>query len=293
MSLTLKRVPLDFDWPLRKIWQGYENTLDDGGVRCTLCNGDGMTPECRFLHETYYRHNINDTGFFGAFIGTNMVAVPDAAELKHMGWPDRIIQNIEWARKAGFTSLTHWSDKLDEEDIRLLAKAKRLDEVHIFRRGKWIKPKSASQITPDDINRFIGMYKGSISGFEWAGTKRRLRKMGAKHACGACKGKGHVYHDIAKKKAYDRWKRTEPPKGPGFQLWETVTDGSPISPVFESGLELATWAEEHPKDCNESHTLQVWLKMIMTDSVDAGSMFVSVVKGGQATYTGHAAEMPE
>ncbi len=41
-----------------------------------------------------------------------------------------------------------------------------------------------------------------------------------------------------------RWQPTEPPTGEGYQLWETVSEGSPISPVFASTEALAAWCEE-------------------------------------------------
>ncbi len=31
---------------------------------------------------------------------------------------------------------------------------------------------------------------------------------------------------------YEAWQEVPPPTGEGWQLWETVSDGSPISPVF-------------------------------------------------------------
>ena len=34
-----------------------------------------------------------------------------------------------------------------------------------------------------------------------------------------------------------------PPKGEGYQLWETTSEGSPMSPVFETPEELAEWLE--------------------------------------------------
>lgn len=37
----------------------------------------------------------------------------------------------------------------------------------------------------------------------------------------------------------------EPPKGDGFQLWETTTEGSPVSPVFDTIDELADWCAEN------------------------------------------------
>lgn len=37
----------------------------------------------------------------------------------------------------------------------------------------------------------------------------------------------------------------EPPEGEGYQLWETTTEGSPLSPVFPSLNELCAWAANH------------------------------------------------
>ena len=33
----------------------------------------------------------------------------------------------------------------------------------------------------------------------------------------------------------------DPPVGKGFQLWETTTEGSPVSPVFKTIEELCEW----------------------------------------------------
>lgn len=41
----------------------------------------------------------------------------------------------------------------------------------------------------------------------------------------------------------EAWEGTEPPVGDGWQLWETTSEGSPVSPVFASAEELATWCE--------------------------------------------------
>ena len=45
------------------------------------------------------------------------------------------------------------------------------------------------------------------------------------------------------------WKKyfkVDPPEGKGYQLWETTTEGAPISPVFKTLEELAEWCEEIP-----------------------------------------------
>lgn len=36
-----------------------------------------------------------------------------------------------------------------------------------------------------------------------------------------------------------------PPKGDGYQLWETTSEGSPISPVFATLDELCSWCEDN------------------------------------------------
>lgn len=37
----------------------------------------------------------------------------------------------------------------------------------------------------------------------------------------------------------------EPPEGEGYQLWETTTEGSPLSPVFPSLDVLCAWAADN------------------------------------------------
>lgn len=37
----------------------------------------------------------------------------------------------------------------------------------------------------------------------------------------------------------------EPPEGSGYQLWETTTEGSPLSPVFRTLEELCDWCESN------------------------------------------------
>jgi hypothetical protein len=47
--------------------------------------------------------------------------------------------------------------------------------------------------------------------------------------CPCCEGEGKVSPEI------------KIPTGPGYQMWETVSEGSPISPVFATPEELARW----------------------------------------------------
>lgn len=53
------------------------------------------------------------------------------------------------------------------------------------------------------------------------------------------------------------------PKGEGYQLWETTTEGSPKSPVFKMLDELCEWCEENANTFAEfKATKEQWMKML-------------------------------
>lgn len=49
----------------------------------------------------------------------------------------------------------------------------------------------------------------------------------------------------------------DPPKGEGFQLWETITEGSPLSPVFDTPEELTKWLADNLDEVF-SHDFETW-----------------------------------
>jgi hypothetical protein len=88
--------------------------------------------------------------------------------------------------------------------------------------------------------------------------------------CATCGGSGM---DPAHKEAYEAWSRTPPPTGEGWQMWETVTEGSPISPVFDTPEKLARWLADTRASAMGSHgaSYDQWLAMI-TDTGWAPSL---------------------
>lgn len=77
------------------------------------------------------------------------------------------------------------------------------------------------------------------------------------------------------------WKKhfkVDPPVGEGFQLWETTTEGSPMSPVFVSPEELAAWCEENATVFADAKASAAdWMKMIQADCFGVrvgGAIFV-------------------
>ncbi len=57
--------------------------------------------------------------------------------------------------------------------------------------------------------------------------------------------------------------RIEPPQGEGYQLWETTTEGSPISPVFATLDVLCAWAAHHVTVCaTQKATKAEWQQLL-------------------------------
>jgi hypothetical protein len=50
--------------------------------------------------------------------------------------------------------------------------------------------------------------------------------------CDHCNGDGSLWTSEEARERYENWEPSEPPSGEGWQVWETVSEGSPITPVF-------------------------------------------------------------
>lgn len=61
-----------------------------------------------------------------------------------------------------------------------------------------------------------------------------------------------------------------PPKGEGYQLWETTSEGSPVSPVFETLDELCEWCESnYTVFADIKASKEQWKEMLNADFVHA------------------------
>lgn len=130
-----------------------------------------------------------------------------------------------------------WCDKLTQDDVDHLVSEGRLGnrkdvtaaEVNLANgRGSRLWTHG---LTHDAVNR-------------WILIGRRAVALGADPNCSRCGGEGNI-GTPEQRAAADNWERTEPPGGDGYQLWETVSEGSPVSPVFDSAEGLARWMSEN------------------------------------------------
>jgi hypothetical protein len=99
----------------------------------------------------------------------------------------------------------------------------------------------------------------------WAAVKKIIAAAGLKKSWGTCKtcnGEGSVWDTPENKRLAARWRSKQPPKGKGYQIWETVSEGSPVSPVFGSPEELADWMCLHDDSVSRGTTREQWLQFI-------------------------------
>lgn len=58
MGRELRRVPLDFDAPIGKVWEGYITPPEFQFPKCADYDGEGYGPEARAIASTFYAHMI-------------------------------------------------------------------------------------------------------------------------------------------------------------------------------------------------------------------------------------------
>lgn len=71
--------------------------------------------------------------------------------------------------------------------------------------------------------------------------------------------------------------------GDGYQLWETCTEGSPISPVFATMEELAGWCAVNATIyADDKVPGEIWLQMFRNGTLDVCSSCLMVKKDSGA-----------
>jgi len=172
--------------------------------KCIVCDGSGYNKETKQLADDWY--DFNNTG-------------------------------------------EKWCDKITQEEVDALIKHGRLmDFTHKFVRGKGnIKIKPKPQITAKMVNEWgrNGLRHDAIN--KWICIETRAKRLDIFGKCELCDGNGEIWFNKKVEKLADDWynnEKYEPPTGKGWQVWETVSEGSPISPVFDSSDKIINWLIE-------------------------------------------------
>ena len=208
MGRQLRRVAVDFDWPLKKIWPGFENPYYKYCKKCLPCEGSGLNPQTKKISEDWYTHS----------------------------------------RKDGRQG---WSKSLTLDEVEALVKKGRLSNVRVG-------------ITIKEIHSLInskGYFHDSIN--QWICVKVRAKRLGVYGQCEYCNGNGEKWDHPLLAYICDNFQEIHPPTGDAYQIWETVSDGSPVSPAFDSPEDLARWMVENDTSITSDTTFGGWMKFIL------------------------------
>jgi hypothetical protein len=219
---------MDFEWPLNMIWKGYLNPYQ--GVDCKACDGTGYNPATRKISDEWYASDDQDR-------------IPVTDYYNRERWLNRNAHcyNITQAEVNALLA----ENRLWE--LTRNGQVPTVEEVN-----EWAKK---DPLGHDALNRMICI-------------EARAKELGVWGYCPICGGHGVVYasEDIFKK--HEEWEKIDPPKGEGYQLWETTTEGSPQSPVFATLNELAGWCEKKATTFGDSRaSKEEWAKMLAEDNV--------------------------
>lgn len=227
MGRETKRVPLDFDWPLKKTWSGYLMPDRLNETRCEQCDGEGYSPEARAIANTFYPH---------------MISWDANGQREQLAWHDKIGQaEVDNLVKRG--RLLTWVPGEAGERGHYENRPRLAAEVNAMQRV-------AGLGSHDAINR------GILVEF-------RCERLGIPLMCTACQGNGSIEAYPGQRAEAEAWEPTDPPTGDGWQMWETTSEGSPISPVFDTPEALARWCETGATVFgNDRATAVEWMRII-------------------------------
>jgi hypothetical protein len=282
MGREIKRVALDFDWPLNKTWQGYLNPHYDACSHCPACNGTGYSPHGRILSDQWYGSVPFDPVAYGSTLFKPWTPGVKENIKRKVRFDEK---SIAWYTRNGKLTMSdavqieihrmlvfwnsRWSNHLSQLDVNALWEENRLRDFTEKPTVQQVNLWSLFGLAHDSINR-------------WICVKARCKRDGQDYTCRVCQGHGDKWTSESAKQTADEWTPTEPPAGEGWQIWETVSEGSPISPVFATPEALAQhMANARPWGAARPMPAADWLKWITGPGWAASAVAVDgVLKDG-------------
>lgn len=221
MSREIRRVPLDFDWPLNKVWGGYQppKHLREGN-KCSDCK-NGYSPQAQHLYDLWYgyvpfdpestgstplRH---DTPAVREFAERNVARAPD-----YYGTGEDAI--VREARRLATLWNGQWSHHLSQADVDALVSSGRLmDFTHTWTSEGWRKIDPPVTPTAEQVNMWHIQGFGHDALNASIVIEARCERDGIDLLCPRCGGRGSTEACPGQRAETEAWEPTEPPTGEG------------------------------------------------------------------------------
>jgi len=313
MGRQVRRVSIDFKWPLNKVWKGFINPHYVHNHDCKECDGSGYAPVAKEFFQEWYGYKHFDPVAYGSQLLTpETPAVKDFSTRNVDRNPEYFLKN-DLSREEGILMESNrlcgiwneqWGHHLIQADVDVLISAE-YEPLYDFTHSK---PKNWEEVSEEYIRvhayylwlaagspdnqsekfwndsvedhvRWLPYPNGFVPTVEfcnnasisysfgtsnWCGAciKGRCKRENVEHYCPACGGNGSVWDSPEYKKLAEEWTDEEPPVGDAYQIWETVSEGSPISPPFLNPKKLAEWMVRNDTSITKNTTVNQWVSFI-------------------------------
>lgn len=250
MGRQVRRVALDFDWPLNEVYEGFLMPDRFDEEKCPDCK-NGYSPQAQNLHDLWYGNLPFDPTSTGstpwrhdspavrAFAERNVSNAPDFYGIGEAA-------TVREAQRLANLFNEQWSHHLSQDDVdALVAGGRLMDFTHTWSpETRWQKIEPPVTPTAEQVNEWSLRGTGHDSINASVVVRARCEREGIEVLCPTCNGHSSLERYEGQRAEAEAWEPTEPPKGEGWQLWETVLEGSPISPVCATADDLAAWMSD-------------------------------------------------
>jgi len=212
------------------------------------------------------------------------------------GWDNEIRVQNPFNKNRTYNILA-WSNDINDEDVdALLARGRLYDFTRVPLNdrhredieksgGYWLPYDNGYKPTAKEVNDWNLQGMGHDSLNASIVIEAKLKRFGLHSLCPKCDGKGSYWEDSLIEGLYNEWSPSEPPIGKGYQVWESVSDGSPVSPVFKNPDDLAKWMIKNDTSATKDTSYKSWKNFIEKEGCSVSAiMNEDGIKSGVEWY---------
>jgi len=156
-----------------------------------------------------------------------------------------------------YGSSNPWFCRITQDEVQALVDEGRLLDFDT---------KNGNIPTAEEVNNWANKSPFSHDSInKWICVKTRAKRLGITETeCKYCNGEGVLWPEEKYAKLSEEFEGIDPPTGEGYQLWSTTTEGTPMSPVFDTTEKLARWLSDNNASSfgSSTATYDEWLKFI-------------------------------